>query len=119
MCAGAWIYLGMKYSNIFSFIFTLTPAIGFYTDESLVKFFKEHINSEIPQPEIYFFQGVNCDLEKLLAHLNTNLVQDLIESGINKENIVTYIEPDAEHNEDAWRFIVNYFMDIHAQKNNK
>jgi predicted alpha/beta superfamily hydrolase len=112
----AALYLGMKYSNIFSFIFTLTPAIGFYTDEALTKFFKSHVNEEIPQPEIYFFQGVNCDLEKLLAHLNLNLVQNLLEAGIKKENIVTYIEQDAEHNEDAWRFVVNYFMNIHAQK---
>lgn len=115
----AALYLGMKYSNIFSFIFTLTPAIGFYTDEALTNFFKSHINEEIPQPEIYFFQGVNCDLEKLLAHLNLNLVQNLLEAGIKKENIVTYIEQDAEHNEDAWRFVVNYFMNIHAQKNQK
>lgn len=112
----ASLYLGMKYPNIFRFIFTFTPAIGFYTDESLINFFKKGINQDKPQPEIYYFQGVNGDLEKLLTFLNSNLVTNLIKAGINKENIITYIEPTAEHNEDAWRYAFNYFMELHSKK---
>lgn len=115
----AALYLGIKYSNIFRFIFSLTPAIGFYTDESLIEFYKKHLVEDKPQPEVYFFQGVKCDLEKLLFHLNTNLVKDLLKAGLKEENLVSYIEPTAEHNEDAWRYVFNYFMDLHCQKSSK
>lgn len=112
----ASLYLGLKYPNVFRFIFTLTPAIGFYTDESLVKYFKTRLKDDTPKPEIYYFQGLNCQLEKLLAYTNQNLIQNLVDSGINKEEIVYYLEVTADHNENPWRYVFNYFMDLHAQK---
>ena len=116
-CGGnASLYLGMKYSNIFRFIFTLTPAIGFYKDEELTKFFESNLDKDLPQPEIYYFQGLHCDLEKLLAKSNKDLISDLEKAGIDKENIVYYEEPTADHNENPWRYVFNYFMDLHAKK---
>ena len=112
----ASLYLGLKHPDVFRFVFTLTPAFGFYTDESLVEYFKARITKDSPQPEIYYFQGLNCDLEKLLAATNKNLLEDLTEIGISKENIVYYLEVTADHNEDPWRYVFNYFLDLHAQK---
>lgn len=108
----ASLYLGLKYSNIFSSIFTFTPAIGLYTDESTTAFYKEFLQKDFPQPEIFFFQGVNGDLEKMLFLANFNLIKNLISAGYDPKLIHSYIENSAEHNEDAWRFAFNYLMDL-------
>lgn len=108
----ASIYGGIKYYNFYQFILSFTPAIGLATDRSIKKIYKKYIDKSLSQPHIFFFQGKHGELEKILYRENKNFIKNLIKCGIKKENIDSYIEENADHNEDYWRYAFNYAMEV-------
>lgn len=112
-CGGAAsLYAGLKDYKKYKFILTFTPAIGFYEDEGLVRFFKklDFKENRNELPFIFYYQGNKGWLEEVLAKVNENLISNLISSGYPKELIDEYFEPSAEHNEQMWRYGFAYAM---------
>ena len=118
-CGGmASLYVGLRNMNKYNFIFTFTPAIGIIGDKSLTKLFKDfnfkdNYNS---LPYVFFFQGNTGELEHFLHESNKNLVDILINTGYNSKIIDSYIQNDANHNEDPWRYAFNYAINVIKEK---
>lgn len=113
-------YVGLKNLGKYKFILCFTPASGLYDDSLWEKFYKKIKLKKNPtkQPYFYYFQGKKDALEKLLFTYNANLISMLINNGYNENLIETYIEPEAYHNETAWRYGLNYlFYKLHENMN--
>ena len=117
-CGGlASLYVGLKNTNKYGFIFTFTPAIGMCNDENLKLLFESlSIKSKTKLPYIFFFQGNTGELEQMLYNSNKNLIDILLSYGYNQELIDSYIEENANHNEDPWRYAFNYAINKIKEK---
>ncbi len=110
----ASFYLGLKYSNIFDYIFTFSPATGLYFDEYWINFYKEYkLNSN---QKMFYYIGGKDALEKRLSLWNNNLKNNLFNAGFNKNNYYEYIDNSLKHNEIAWRYAFNYAFNLFYNK---
>ena len=111
-CGGlASIYLGLKEINKYKFILSFTPAIGMVKEENSKAIYKDFISKGVYLPYVFYFQGAEGQLESLIYYLNQNFVNNLIESGLNKDKVDSYIELTASHNEDSWRYAFNFALE--------
>lgn len=112
----ASFYLGLKYPEIYDYIYTFSPANGLLKDSFWKKFYQ---NIEINQNQkMYLFFGGNDNLERALKDMAKNLTKDLFKAGFNQNNIYTYYDNSLKHNEISWRYAFNYFFNI-CMKNEK
>ena len=99
-------YLGIKYQNIYKYIFSLSPASSFYFDSYWRELYK--YNKFDPEQKFFYYCGGYDNLEKELQAGNKNLVKNLVDAGYKKENILKYVNDDLKHNEISWRYAFNY-----------
>jgi hypothetical protein len=105
-------YIGLKNLGKYKFILCYTPASALVVDSAWINFYNrlDFKNNLEKLPLFYFFQGINDDLEKILYQGNINLTKNMVNAGYPKELIKEYIEPNAMHNEVAWRYAFNYMI---------
>lgn len=103
-------YLGIKHYDLYQFILCFTPASGFYSDDAWQAFYQKLKLSDNQEklPIFFYFQGKKGWLEHLLHKLNQNLIDNLKTCGYPEDKIIYYLEPQADHNELAWRYGFNY-----------
>lgn len=98
-------YLGLKYGDIFNYIFTFSPAIGFFKDE----WWKDLYNkTNLANKKIFYYMGGGDSLEKRLSFECQNVIPLLIEAGFDENNYYSYVNKSLKHNEIPWRYAFNY-----------
>lgn len=111
-CGGlASLYVGLKNYNKYDFVFSFTAALGILGREGIEKLFRKYDFNNKKLPYVFLFQGLADDLEKLLHSGNQYIKTNMIKMGYLEELIDEYIEKDAKHNEDAWRYAFNYALE--------
>lgn len=116
-CGGlASLYVGLKNLEKYDFIFSFTAALGILGKDGVEKVFNKYNFNNVNLPYVFLFQGLADDLEKMLHSGNQYIKENMVKRGYHEKLIDEYIEKDAKHNEDAWRYAFNYalekFMDI-------
>ena len=102
-------YLGLKYPDIFDYIFSLSTASGLYKD-SLWKIIYQNMPPKAGQ-KYFFFQGEADPLEKELARFNKRVTKNIIKAGLNEDDLLYYFDPKLKHNEVSWRYAFNFAFD--------
>ena len=80
-------------------------------EENSKAIYKDFISKGVYLPYVFYFQGAEGQLESLIYYLNQNFVNNLIESGLKKDKVDSYIELTASHNEDSWRYAFNFALE--------
>lgn len=110
----ASFYLGLKYSDIFDYIFSFSPATALYQDECWQEFHQNNIIN-LDQKLFYFIGGADA-LERRLRNWNQNYKKMLFERGFNQDNYYEYIDESLKHNEISWRYAFNYAFNLFYNK---
>lgn len=100
-------YLGIKYSEIFSYILALSPASGLLSSDYWHTFYQKYMNKE-KLPKLFYYQGCAEGLEQLLFSFNQDFFSNLADFNYPTKLITKYIELSGDHNEVMWRFAFNY-----------
>ena len=102
-------YIGVKYNKFFKFILSLSPAMAIWSDETINKFYLESELKDNKNLPYYFYNMGNREgLEEYLNKLNENTLSMLKEHGYDDNKLITYYEPNGQHNEIMWRYAVAY-----------
>lgn len=113
-------YVGLKYNKVFKFILSLSPAMAIWDDETIEKFYEEIGLKDNPNLPYYFYNmGNRKGLEEYLNKLNVNTLKLLKKYGFKNDKIISYVEPNGEHNEIMWRYAVAYALEQITIKENK
>lgn len=112
-------YMGIKYHKFFKFILSLSPAMAVWSDESIQKFYEESGLKENKDLPYYFYNmGNRKGLEEYLNKLNENTLNMLMKYGYDDKKLISYYEPNGEHNEIMWRYAVAYALEQIILKEN-
>lgn len=105
-------YVGIKYNKYFKFILSLSPAMAVWNDETITKFYDESKLKENKNLPYYFYNMGNREgLEEHLNLLNAKTLETLEEYGYDENKLISYYEPNGQHNEIMWRYAVAYALE--------
>ena len=105
-------YIGVKYNKFFKFVLSLSPAMAVWSDETIEKFYEESKLKENDNLPYYFYNmGNRKGLEEYLNKINSKTLDMLKEFGYDENKIISYCEPNGEHNEIMWRYAVAYALE--------
>ena len=113
-------YLGLKYHKFFKFILSLSPAMAIWNDETIKKFYNEiKLKNNKDLPYYFYNMGNRKGLEEYLNKLNSRTLELLKEYGYTDDKIISYVEPNGEHNEIMWRYATAYALEQIILKENE
>ena len=113
-------YIGVKYNNFFKFVLSLSPAMAIWSDETIEQFYLDSKLKENEDLPYYFYNmGNRKGLEEYLNNINEKTLEMLKEHGYNDKKLITYYEPNGEHNEIMWRYAVAYALEQIILKENE
>lgn len=105
-------YIGLKHNEIFKYVLSFSPVMGFFSNETLIDFYNK-IEDKNSLPYLMFCTGKEGDLETIINVTNKRVIKLLVDTiGYPKEKIYQYFENKHTHNEILWRYGFSYFMDI-------
>lgn len=104
----ACFYLGLNYSDMFSYILSFSPALFFFTPNDLNKL----IIGKDKLPTLVLTGGYVSQLEKLLTDFN-EYYYGILKDIYPKNKLLWLVDRKVDHNEIAWRYHFPYSFDFH------
>lgn len=103
----ASFYMGLKYSNVFKYILSFSPAIFFYMPDSLNKLIigNKHL------PKLYISGGYRSFLERTITDF-VDIYSMYLSNIYPQEKLLIRIDEDYDHNELQWRFLLPEAIDF-------
>lgn len=107
----ASFYMGLKYSDVFKYILSFSPAILFYHPDALNKLI---INNE-NLPKLYITGGYKSSLERNITDF-IDVYSMYLSQIYPKEKLLIRIDENYDHNELQWRFLLPEAFDFALKK---
>lgn len=107
----ASFYMGLKYSDVFKYILSFSPAILFYHPDALNKLI---INNK-DLPKLYITGGYQSFLERNITDF-IDIYSMYLSQIYPKDKLLIRIDENYDHNELQWRFLLPEAFDFTLNK---
>ncbi len=103
----ASFYIGLKYSNVFKYILSFSPAIFFYMPDVLNKLIIDNTHL----PKLYISGGYRSFLERAITDF-VDIYSMYLYKIYPQEKLLVRVDEDYDHNELQWRFLLPEAFDF-------
>ena len=103
----ASFYMGLKYSDVFKYILSFSPAIFFYMPDALNKLIIGNNNL----PKLYISGGYRSFLERTITDF-VDIYSMYLYKIYPQEKLLVRVDEDYDHNELQWRFLLPEAFDF-------